>query len=420
MVQQEQFQHQYDNGLVLVAQQMPWLQSAAFSINLPAGCRYDPADKIGVSNFTCEMVQRGCGALDSRQFVEALERNGIDYNSSSSVYHMHFGGAMCADRLLPGLKIYADVLRRPHFPEAQLEDGRLVCLQEVMALEDDLPQKAMIELRSRYYGQPDGRNCHGTIESNRQITMDDLKSFHAANFRPNGTIISIAGNIQWDQLRDEIGELFADWDSQPEPEIHPSRPLFGAHHLPFESQQTQIAIAYHCVPYAHPDYFQARGSVGVLSDGMSSRLFHEVREKRGLCYSVYATCHSLKDRACVICYSGTTADRAQETLDVLIEQLTNLKDGIQADELRRLKVQIRSGLVMQQESCRARAAAQAGDWLHLGRLRTLDELNQRINELTVESINRYLANNPPNHFSLVTLGPEPLTLSSDAVSTTAT
>ena len=327
---------------------------------------------------------------------------------------------MCADKLLPGLKIYSDVLMRPHFPDDQLEDGRMVCLQEVSAMEDDLPQKVMIELRRRYYGQPDGRNCHGTIESNQKITMDDLKAFHAANFRPNGTIISVAGNIDWERLKDDLGEMFSQWQEKPAPAITQSDPEPGVHHLSFDSQQTQIAIAYDSLPYSHPDYFQARGAVGVLSDGMSSRLFHEVREKRGLCYSVFASCHSLKERACVICYSGTTADRAQETLDVLIEQLTNLKSGIHDDELRRLKVQIRSGLVMQQESCRARASAQAGDWLHLDRLRSMDEINQQINGLTVESINKYLAENPPANFSLVTLGPEPLSLRNDAVSTTST
>lgn len=420
MQQQQQFHHQFENGLVLLGQNMPWLQSAAFSINLPAGCRYDPADRIGVSNFTCEMVQRGCGSLDSRQFIEELEANGIDYSSSSSVYNMHFGGAMCADKLLPGLKIYADVLMRPHFPDEQLEDGRMVCLQEVSAMQDDLPQKVMIELRRRYYGHPDGRNCHGTIESNQKITMDDLKAFHQANFRPNGTIISVAGNIDWEQLKSDLGELFSQWQEKPDPVVEQTAPQPGVHHMSFDSQQTQIAIAYKSLPYSHPDYFQARGAVGVLSDGMSSRLFHEVREKRGLCYSVFASNHSLKERACVICYSGTTADRAQETLDVLIEQLTNLATGIHEDELRRLKVQIRSGLVMQQESCRARASAQAGDWLHLGRLRSMDDINRQINELTVNSINKYLAENPPADFSLVTLGPEPLTLKNDAVSTTST
>lgn len=398
---------------------MPWLQSAAFSINVPAGCRCDPAKQVGLSNFTCEMVQRGCGELNSREFVEALEFNGVDYNSGVSVYHMHFGGAMGADRLPPALDLYADVLLRPLLPDDQLEDGRGVCFQEIHALEDDLPQKAISELRCRHYGQPDGRDCHGTLESIQSISIDDIRSFQAANFHPNETIIAVAGRIDWPALKDHVGNLFADWKSSAAPELTVGAPQHGSHHIVFDSQQTQIALAYKSIPYAHPDYFRARGSVGVLSDGLSSRLFHEVREKRGLCYSVFASSHSLKDRGCVVCYSGTTADRAQETLDVLIEQLTNLKNGIHSDELRRLKVQIRSGLVMQQESCRARASAISSDWFHLGRIRLLDELQQQINELSVESINQWLIENPPQNFDLVTLGPEPLNINEHEVSSTS-
>ena len=114
---------------------------------------------------------------------------------------------------------------------------------------------------------------------------------------------------------------------------------------------------------------------------MSSRLFTEVREKRGLCYTVFATCHTLKDKASVICYSGTSSERAQETLDVIVEQLQLMSEGIHEDELRRLKVQIRSGMVMQQESCRSRAGSIARDWSHLGRVRLLDEINDAINSL---------------------------------------
>ena len=417
--QQDVFDHTFDNGLILVAQSMPWLQSSAFSISLPAGCRYDSANRLGVSNFTCEMVQRGCGELNSRQFIEELEFNGIDYNSSSSVYHMHFGGAMCAEHLHPALAIYADVIMRPHLPKDQLEDGRLVCLQEIRAIEDELAQRVLTELRKRHYGQPDGRDCHGTVDSVNSISIDDIKDFHAKNFRPNGTIISVAGKIDWPKLKDYVGELFKDWtrgeDTQPETQA----PVHGIHHIPFDSQQTQIALAYKSIPYSHPDYFQARGSVGVLSDGMSSRLFHEVREKRGLCYTVFATSHSIKDRGSVVCFSGTTAERAQETLNVLVEQLTNLKSGIREDELRRLKVQIRSGMVMQQESCRSRAGAIGGDWFHLGRVRLIDELEKAVNQLSVESINEYLVNNPPSNFDLVTLGPEPLTLPAHEIPTTS-
>ena len=416
---QEIYTHKLGNGLVLLAQSMPWLQSSAFSINLPAGCRNDPADKIGLSNFTCEMVQRGCGELDSRQFIEELEGSGIDYSSSSSVYHMHFGGAMCADQIYRGLEIYANVLQRAHIPIEQMDDGRLVCLQEIRAIEDDLAQKTIIELRNRHYGQPDGRDCHGTMESVVAIGHDDIKNFYNDNFCPNGTIISVAGKIEWERLKDHVEKLFSPWPEKPSREIEKREPEHGVKHIPFESQQTQIAIAYPSIPYSHPDYFQARGAVGVLSDGMSSRLFHEVREKRGLCYTVFASSHSLKDRGAVVCYSGTSSERAQETIDVIVDQLQNLKNGIQEDELRRLKVQIRSGMVMQQESCRSRAGAIAGDWFHLGRIRLLDEIDDAINNLTVDSINEYLQQHPPQDFDLVTLGPEPLDLPHAISSTSA-
>jgi predicted Zn-dependent peptidase len=112
----------------------------------------------------------------------------------------------------------------------------------------------------------------------------------------------------------------------------------------------------------------------------------------------------------VICYCGTSADRAQRALDVLVEQLTLLKQGIRDDELRRLKTQIRSGLIMQQESCRARANTMASDWFLLGRVPTLRQTLDQIEQLSVDSINNYLAENAPTQFELVTLGPEPLYL----------
>ena len=405
---QQVLHHTFDNGLVLVGQPMDWLQSAAFSMNIPAGCRYDDANKIGTANFACEMVQRGCGELNSRQFIETLDSFGIDYHSSASMYHTHFGGACCAPQLLDALRIYADVVQRPHLPEDQLEDGRMVCYQEIRAIEDDLANRTLKKLRGRYYGDPDGRDCHGTMESVQSITQSDIVDFYQKNYSPNGTVIAIAGNFDWNEARDFVGKHYGSWEKKETAAPESTPPQHGPHHIPFESQQTHIAIAYPSLPYSHADYFVARGAVGVLSDGMSSRLFTEVREKRGLCYAVFASSHSIKDKGCVICYSGTAAERAQETLDVIIEQLQELKQGIHEAELKRLKVQIQSGLIMQQESCRARTSAIAGDWFHLGRIRTLDEINEKIDGLTVDSINAYLTENPPADFDVVTLGPQPL------------
>ena len=164
------------------------------------------------------------------------------------------------------------------------------------------------------------------------------------------------------------------------------------------------------MPYRDENYFQAWGTVGVLSGGSSARLFTEVRERRGLCYSVYAVCHTLRDRGAVFCYAGTSADRAQETLDVTVGELARLADGIENDELDRLKARMKSALIMQQESSAARSGAIARDWYHLGRARTLDEVGCLVDALTHRSINAYLADHPPGDFTIVTLGPHELEL----------
>jgi predicted Zn-dependent peptidase len=137
-------------------------------------------------------------------------------------------------------------------------------------------------------------------------------------------------------------------------------------------------------------------------------LFTEVREKRGLCYTVYASLHTQRDRASVLCYAGTTAERAQETLDVTVDELRKLGRGIEQNELDRLKARIKSSLIMQQESTSARSGALGRDWYHLGRARSLDEVGKLVDELSAETINAFLEKNPPKNLLVVTVGPEPL------------
>ena len=148
--------------------------------------------------------------------------------------------------------------------------------------------------------------------------------------------------------------------------------------------------------------------VGVLSGGMSSRLFTEVREKRGLCYSVYATLSTLRDQGAVLCYAGTTNERAQETLDVLLAELARIADGIEPAELQRAQALAKSSLVMQQESSSSRARSLTRDWYHLGRATTVDEVQTAIERLTTEDVLSYLRAHPPTPCSIVTIGPQAL------------
>ena len=141
---------------------------------------------------------------------------------------------------------------------------------------------------------------------------------------------------------------------------------------------------------------------------MSSRLFTEVREKRGLCYTVYAMCHTIKDHGCVLAYAGTTTERAQETLDVMLYEIKRLGEGVFDDELARLKARIKTGLIMQQESSSSRSISMASDWHLLGRVRTLNELSELLDQVNTKAINEYLSANPPERFKVVTLGRQAL------------
>jgi predicted Zn-dependent peptidase len=383
------------------------LESAAFSFLVPAGCVLDPANSSGLAAFTCEMMLRGAGSRDSRKFVEDLENLGVERGESVSVNHTSFGGATLAKNLWPALEIFADLIRRPHLPADQIEAGRLVLLQELRAIEDEPAQKVMLELRRRHYPDPWGRPSQGTLAALESISSDDVRSFHARSYGPRGTILGVAGRIDWPRLKDEVGRLFGDWQPIAEPKIAAESALSRREHLEHESNQTQIGVAYSSVPYRHADYFRAWGAVGVLSGGMSSRLFTEVREKRGLCYSVYASYHAtLRDRASILCYVGT--ERPQEALEVMLAELARLAEGIEPNELDRLKARIKSALIMQQESSSSRSSSLARDWYHLGRARTLDEVGGLVDALSCESINSYLADHPPADFTIVTLGPKPL------------
>lgn len=396
--------HSFPNGLTLVAESMDWVESAAFTLVMPAGCSRDPQQQLGLANFTCEMVQRGCGPRDNRQFVEDLDRLGADRSASVSQAHTSFGAAMLAENLLRVLEIYADVSRRPLLPPAQLDEGRLVCLQELQSLEDDLAQKLMQALQSQTYPDPWGRSSFGNRAGLESITSADIQRFFEQNYIPQEAILSVAGKINWDELVEHVERLWGDWADKPQDPLSSTYHFERYQHIDHDSSQMQIGVAYPTVPYRHPAYFQARGAVGVLSGGMSSRLFTEVRERRGLCYTVYASYHSLRDDARVFCYSGTSTDRAQETLEVMLHELTKLAHGIDERELYRLKARIKSALIMQQESSPARCSAMAGDWYHLGRVRNMDEINQFINALTCDSINKFLKENPPADFMIATLG----------------
>jgi predicted Zn-dependent peptidase len=323
---------------------------------------------------------------------------------------MSFAGATLASNLPAALRIYGDVVLRPHLPADQFEATRAGVAQSLRALEDEPRQKIFLELRRRCYDAPWGLPTEGTLEELEALTAEAVCAHYERCFRPDDAILGVAGHVDFDEVRDVVSEVFGNWPRKPEPEFAtgPHGPQHD--HIHHDSTQTHIGIAYDAVPYKSPEYYAGWAAVSVLSGGMSSRLFTEVREKQGLCYAIGASLSSLRDEARVVCYAGTTTERAQETLDRTLKELVRLGDGIEGAELERCQARSKSALVMQQESTTARSGSIARDWFHLGRVRTLNEVRDSIDALTVDIVLDYVHKHPARDFTILTVGPQPLEL----------
>ncbi len=400
--------HRLSNGLVLLAEEMNWCESVAYTMLVPCGAIDDPPERPGLANLVCEMVLRGAGDYDNRRLSEAFENLGSERSESVSQAHTAYAAQSLAEHLYPTLELLADLVLRPHLPEDQLEAARQVALQEILSLEDEPPQKMMVELGRNFFPDPWGRPSFGEFNGVERITIEEIRRFYSRYYQPEGAILSVAGKFDIGELRADIERLFGDWKANSRPPIVESDRGTDQVHIPCDSAQTHIGIAYPAVPFRDPDFLPAWSGVNVLSGGMSGRLFEEIREKRGLCYSVSASYYTHLNRGSVFCYCGTAPARAQESLDLLFSELDRLREGIGEGELRRLKIRAKCSLIMQQESTAARSSAIARDWYHLGRVRTKAEIDKTITELTRERINDYLRSHPAGPFHIVTLGKENL------------
>lgn len=408
MQQQSIHTHQFENGLMLIVEEMRGLQSAAFSFLVPAGSIYEGPGKNGSAAMLADWITRGAGSYDSRELTATLDNLGIAHNESAGAENITFTAASVADRISDGLAIFADVIRRPHLAEEQFEPVRLGAEQSLIATEDDPQRKAMVELRRRSFRAPWNLSSDGCLEDLPNISPADVQGHHARCFRPNGAILGVAGNVDAASVIEAVGAHFGDWEQKASTVVEPGDCGSNRTFIQHDSAQTHIGVSYDSVSFPDPDYYAAWAAVSVLSGGMSARLFTEVREKRGLCYSVYASQSSLKHEGRVLCYAGTSNDRAQETLDVTLQELKRLGEGIDESELQRCKARAKSSLVMQQESSRGRAGSLARNWFFLEQIRTLDEVRQKIDELTVESVLDYVHRHPARDFTVLTIGPEEL------------
>jgi predicted Zn-dependent peptidase len=402
--------HQLSNGLHLLAEPVDGAQSLAMSWLLPAGTAYEPTGQQGIANLLAELICRGAGGKDARQHAEALDRLGVRRDTAAQTRHLRLNATMTHDKLSEALPLLTDMVRAPQLSEAAFEPSRMLCLQELAALNDEPQQRVMLALKQQHYPEPLGRSPYGVAEDLQSLNTQQVHQFWAEGFVPGGSILAFAGRFDWDQLVKQVESLLGDWQGQRGDPAVTEAPARGYQHVTAETSQMHIGVGYDALPEGDANSVYQKAATAVLSGGMSGRLFHEIREKRGLCYAVFATYAGQKDRGSVLGYAGTTTPRAQETLDVLIDQLHQLSAGATESEFQRAVVGMKSRVVMQGESTGARAGAIADDLHARGRARTLDEIAGEIDGLTLDRLNKFLADHPPGDVTLVTIGPSALEL----------
>ena len=400
--------HTFPNGLTLLVEEMPGVATAGMTWLLPAGAAVEPTNQQGIGAVLEEMLFRGAGDLDARAHADALDERGVHRGASVHTHHFRISATFLGDRAAAAMPLLFDIVRRPHLNEPDLAPAVELAQQAIESLEDEPQEKALEELRLLHLGEPLGRSHMGRPESLRAITPADVRSFVADRFVPGGSILALAGAVEFAPTRDAVAALLGDMrGSAPIPGGSPVR-AGGLHHRHADSTQQHIALAAETVGETDPRSVLQRVAVAVLSGGMSGRLFTEVREVRGLCYAVYASYSARRDAGTIYAYAGTTTARAAETLRVLTHELNRIRDGVKTDEFQRAVVGLKSRLVMQGESTSARAHAIAADQFLVGRPRTLAERAAQIDAVTLDALNGFLRENTPESWTTLTLGPEPV------------
>ncbi|MEM6393854.1 MAG: pitrilysin family protein [Planctomycetota bacterium] len=402
------FEHRLDNGLVLVAEPIAAAASVSMALMTPGGLAAQPDDQLGVAPVLAEMVTRGAGGKGAREHSEALDELGVQRGTSTGGQFLSVSASMLGEKLGEALPLLVDMLRRPNLKEASLGPSVELALQSLEALKDDPQGRAMVRLRGAHYPEPLNRSSYGRAADLEGLTLDCVRAYAAKRCVAGGSVLGVAGAFDWEQLKAMVDEVLGDWKGSAEPVAGGDVPERAYHHEKADTSQVHIGLAYDAPPATAEDAVLQRFAASVLSGGMAGRLFTEVREKRGLCYSVGVRYAEQRELGAVLGYAGTTVARAQETLDVFVGELARLSEGVTEAEFERAKVGLKSGLVMQGESTGARASAIAGDVYTFGAPRTLEARATEVDGVTLDAVNEYVASHRLGALTVMTVGPEEL------------
>jgi predicted Zn-dependent peptidase len=377
------------NGIRVVTERMPEARSATLGIWVAVGGRDEPDELAGASHFLEHLLFKGTSTRSARQIAEAVDAVGGEMNAFTSREHTAYYTRLPAHQVGLGMEILGDVLTDPAFRPHEVEAERQVILEEIL-MNLDMPEDHVHTLlaEAMFPGHPLGREVLGTRESVEAVTRDQIAEFFGHWYRPRNLVVVAAGNLSHEQIVDGIDRSLGRRAGGERPVRTP--PTAGANPrvvLGDPTEQVHVAFGWRAVDHHDDDRYALMVANQVLGGGMSSRLFQEVREERGLAYSVYSWASTYDDSGSAGIYAGTAPARAGELLEVVDDEVAKLvASGVTENELGVAKGFIEGSLVLGLEDSASRMARLGRSLMARDEVVTVDDQLERIRAVTADDV----------------------------------
>ncbi len=375
------------SGLTVVTDAMPHLETASLGVWVGSGSRDEAPAEHGVSHLLEHMAFKGTQRRTARQIAEEIEAVGGDLNAATSVETTAYYARVLKSDVPLALDVLSDILANPAFDPVELKREQHVIAQEIGAAEDAPDDIVFDYLQATAFpNQPVGRSILGTRESVFGFRPEHLRAYLARNYRAPDMIVVATGAVQHAAVVAEVERRFSSFAAPAAPAPIPARFGGGTFIDTRDLEQAHIAFALEGLPQRDPALYSLQVFTSVLGGGMSSRLFQEIREQRGLCYAIYSFHSPYSDTGFFGLYAGTDCAKAPELMQVVIDQIAGAAENVSEAEIARVKAQMKAGLLMALESSSARAEQLARQMFAWGRPIPLAELAARIDSVTVDSV----------------------------------
>src|SRR3974390_2486947 len=374
------------SGLSVVTDRMPHLESAALGVWVGAGSRDEKPDEHGISHLLEHMAFKGTKRRTARQIAEAIEAVGGDLNAATSVESTAYYARVLKADVPLAIDVLSVILSEPAFAPEELRREQNVIVQEIGAIEDAPDDLVFDRLQETAFPkQPVGRSILGTPETVRSFNSARIRSYLARNYRAPDMLVAAAGAVDHKAIVAEAERRFASFAGPAAPQPEPARFHGGTRVETRDLEQVHIAMALQGVPVRDEQLYSLQVFTSVLGGGMSSRLFQEVREIRGLCYAIQAFHMPYPDTGLFGLYAGTDESDAPELMRVVIDQIGNATETLNETEVSRAKAQMKAGLLMALESSEARVGQLARQMLAYGRPIPLEEIVAKVDAGTAQT-----------------------------------